>query len=118
MNRSRKHIEDKLLEAIENRRQMENSYYMQYPLKNAQIAEYYYQNGYINALKFILAEDFGVGLQESTSEIKIKDVIANIMPYIANHMDKCDCHQCITNDVLQYFIRKEEEEEMEKNGKQ
>jgi hypothetical protein len=105
MSKTRRFIEDKLLIEIENRRNMEENYLQEYPLHDAQIAEYHYIKGFIAGLQWILQSDMGVGLQDYTSEIKIKDVLANLIPHIASHKSQCDCHQCITNDVLQYFIR-------------
>lgn len=105
MTKTRKFIESRMLVEIENRKNMEENYLQEFPLKGAQISEYYYLNGFIDALNWILVADLGVGLHEYTSEIKIKDVLANLVPHIASHPSECPCHQCITNDVLQYFIR-------------
>lgn len=113
MTKTRKFIESKMLTEIENRKQMEATHFAGYPLKNAQLAEYYSLVGFINGLMWVLEADLGTaGLHEHTSEIKIKDVLANLAPHIATHHSQCECHQCITNDVLQYFIRKQREEDL------
>lgn len=112
MTKTRKFIEAKMLTEIENRKNMQLTHFSGYPLKNAMLAEYYTLVGFINGLTWVLDADLGVaGLHEHTSEIKIKDVLANLTPHIASHHSQCECHQCITNDVLQYFIRRQREED-------
>jgi len=113
MTKTRKFIEAKMLIEIENRKNMEVNHFAGFPLKNAQLSEYYTQVGFIQGLNWVLDSDLGtVGIQEHTSEIKIKDVLANIIPHIASHPSRCECHACITNDVLQHFIRKQIEEDL------
>lgn len=106
MTKTTKLIENRLFIEIENRINMEKYYLQDLPLKDSQLAEYYTLCGFINALNWILAEDIGYGLHEYTSEIKIKDVLANLIPHISSHPSQCPCHACITNDVLQDFIIK------------
>jgi hypothetical protein len=110
MTKTRKFIEAKMLVEVENRKNMELNYLNQYPLKNSQLADYYTRVGFIKGLTWILDADLGtVGLQEYSSEIKIKDVLANIIPHIASHESGCKCHACIKNDVLQHFINMQNE---------
>jgi hypothetical protein len=111
MTKTRNFIESKMLTEIENRKNMEAMHFPGYPIKNSRLMEYYTLVGFINGLEWVLNASIGVGLHENTSEIKIKDVLANIIPHIANHISECECHACITNDVLQYFIRKQYKEE-------
>lgn len=103
-------IEDQLLKAIENKKNMEMNYLDHMPLEDSQIAEWHYLDGYISALKFVLAGRLNTNFHEYTSEILIKDVLSRIIPHIGSHSDKCSCHACITNDVLQYFIRNDPNE--------
>jgi hypothetical protein len=112
MTKTRKFIEAKMFTEIENRKNMEVNYLNEYPIKNSQLADYYTLVGFINGLSWVLDADLGsVGLQEYSSEIKIKDVLANIVPHIASHDSGCTCHACITNDVLQDFINKQRDED-------
>lgn len=112
MTKTRKMIESKMIVEIENRKNMEKNYLNEYPIKNSKLADYYTLVGFINGLSWVLAAELGtVGLQEFSSEIKIKDVLANIIPHIASHDSGCPCHACITNNVLQHFINKQREED-------
>ena len=111
MTNKRHFIEERLIKKIEWRQDLEKNRLDELPLKDSQISEWHYLDGYIAALKFVLANQKEFSMHEYTSEILIKDVLASIIPHIASHSDECQCHACITNDVLQYFIRDNREEE-------
>ena len=106
MTYTRAFIENRLIIEMANKENMSKNYLQDLPLKNSQILEWYYLEGFIAALEWMLSYNQGTsGFHEYTSELKIKDVLANIVPHISSHKTGCECHACITNDVLQNFIK-------------
>lgn len=108
MTNTKEFIESKMLVMIENRKNMEDNYLQDGPISTSQLKDYYLLQGFIDGLKYVLSADLGqVGFHFYRSGIGIEDVIASILPVISGHSGECVCHECITNDVLQDYMKNE-----------
>ena len=108
MTNTKEFIEDKLLSEIKNRKNMEDNFLQNPPLTTSQLKDYYLLQGFIDALKWVLLANLGqVGFHYYKTGLGIEDVFAVILPQISGHDSGCICHPCITNDVLQDFIKHE-----------
>jgi hypothetical protein len=108
MTNTREFIESRLLVEISNRKNMEDNYLQDGPISTSQLKDYYKLQGFIDALKFILNADLGkVGFHYHMTGLGIEDVLASLEPGISGHKSGCTCHECITNDVLQDYIKNE-----------
>jgi hypothetical protein len=112
MTNKRHFIEERLLNKMALKQDLAKNRLDDMPLKDSQISEWHYVDGYIAALNFVLANQTEFAFHDYTSEILIKDVLASIIPHIESHSDECNCNACVTNDVLQYFMRDKREEEI------
>lgn len=108
MTNTKEFIESRLIVEIENRKNMEDNYLQDGPISTSQLKDYYHLQGFIDALKFVLIADLGkVGFHYHRTGLGIEDVLASIEPRISGHKSECTCHECITNDVLQDYIKHE-----------
>jgi uncharacterized protein YbcC (UPF0753/DUF2309 family) len=106
MTNTRQFLEDKLILSIENRKKMEEKSLQNEITTTAQLKDYYLLQGGIDMLNWALSINLGqVGFHYYRSGLSIEDVLAAILPRISNHDTNCECHECITNDVLQDFIK-------------
>jgi len=108
MTNTKEFIETRMLMEIANRKNMEDNYLQSGPISTRQLKEYYHLQGFIDALKWVLIADLGkVGFHYHTSGLGLEDILASLEPSISGHRSGCECHPCITNDVLQDFIKNE-----------
>lgn len=106
MTNTRQFLEDKLILSIENRKKMEEQTMQNKITTTQQLKDYYLLQGGIDVLNWALSINLGqVGFHYYRSGVSIEDVLAVILPRISNHDTSCECHECITNDVLQDFIK-------------
>ena len=108
MTNTKEFIESRLLVEIANRKNMEDNFLQDGPLSTSQLKDYYKLQGFVDGLKFVLNANLGqVGFHFYKTGLGIEDVLASLMPVIAGHPSQCACHECITNDVLQDYIKHE-----------
>jgi hypothetical protein len=108
MTNTRQFLEDELLLSIQNRKNMAEGYLQGRVSTTSELKDYWYLQGSIDCLKRILAKDLGqAGFHYYRTGLTIEDVFAVILPRISSHNSDCICHECITNDVLQDFIKHE-----------
>ena len=108
MTNTKEFIESRLLIEIANRKNMEDNHLQGGLISTSQLKEYYLLQGFIDALKWTLLSNRGsVGFHYYKSGLGIEDVLAVIGPEISGHKSQCQCHSCITNDVLQNFMQQE-----------
>jgi hypothetical protein len=108
MTNTRNFLERELLNKIQYRKSIENANLIDSPMSMDQYAQWYSTQGSINTLKNILDFDLGMnGFHHHSSGLSINDVISVLAPIISSHNSECECHSCITNDVLQNFLNTE-----------
>jgi hypothetical protein len=106
MTNTKKFLEDRLILSIENRKKMEEEAVRRKGTTTSFLKDYYVLQGSIETLHWALSTHLGqVGFHYYRTGLGIEDVLAVILPNISNHDSACECHECITNDVLQDFIK-------------
>lgn len=97
------YLRDMLSEKIKHRETIENA------LKNdkhlpLRLYNLNYVNGWIDCLNWSLSnKDWSS--HSYSSDMTATDILNHIIPLIKNHESGCSCHPCVTNDVLQNYIK-------------
>ena len=106
MTNTKKFLEDKLILSIENRKRLEEQSLSNKITTTQQLKDFYLLQGGIDMLHWVLSINLGqVGFHYYRSGLSVEDVLAHILPRTSSHDTHCECHECITNDVLQDFIK-------------